>query len=116
MADEKVVSLYQEVKSKTEQGRIPWEPTADEYVFIANVKGKYVFEFRPYESLDEDTGEPQGSPSILFKDAERDLLLITSAEANVTWPEMYELYQRAKRQALRVNEKIDDVLGDIRNL
>jgi hypothetical protein len=117
MPDEKALRLFREIQTKTREARIPWEVTADEYVFVAAVKGKYVFEFRPYTFVDQLDGEPHGYPSIAFKDAERELMVLSNRTlSGVPGPEIEELYQLAKRQALRVDEKIDEALDDIGEL
>jgi hypothetical protein len=115
MIDQRALALLNEVLSKTTEGKIPWEPTADEYVFIAPIRGKYTLAARPYSEIDQGTGEPRGAPSLLFKDAERDLITI-STEIGADYYQLRDLYEAIKRQALKIDEKIDDALADIKNL
>jgi hypothetical protein len=116
MHDPKALRLFTEIIAKTAQGRLPWESTADEYVFIATVTDKYVFIIRPYEYLDPHSGEPRGYPSIIFKDPDRELMAINSSVEGVSGRDLEILYEAVKRQALKIDEKIDDVLSQIENL
>ena len=41
MVDEKIIKFFEGVLSKTKEGKIPWEPTAQESNFIAAVGGQF---------------------------------------------------------------------------
>lgn len=116
MRDDRALRLFHEIQSKTSEGRMPWEPTADENIFMTPIKDKYVLLIRSYDFLDDRTGEPMGNPSIVFREGPRDLVTINSALEGATAMELRELYANVKRQALRIDAKIDDALGDIEAL
>lgn len=115
MIDPKAFNLFQELWLKSNEGKIPWEATADYETFIAPIKGKYVFEIRPYTTLD-NWGNQRGAPTILFKDGDRELLTMSSDIQGIQPEALQEIYQIAKRLALKIDDNIDEALNDIKNL
>ena len=41
MIDLKIIKFFEDVPSKTKEGKIPWEPTAQESNFIAPIGGQF---------------------------------------------------------------------------
>jgi hypothetical protein len=115
MNDPKALNLFRELLLKSKEGKIPWEATADYDTFIAPIKGKYVFEIRPYTDLD-NWGNQIGAPKILFKDGDRELLTMSDDINGIDPESLRQVYQIAKRLALNIDENIDEALNDIKNL
>jgi hypothetical protein len=115
MDDPKALNLFRELLLKSTEGKIPWEATADDEIFIAPIKGKYVFEIRSYEYLD-NWGNRMGDPIILFKDGDRELLTMSSDITGIDSGALKQVYQIAKRLALNIDQNIDEALNDIKEL
>jgi hypothetical protein len=106
MADERIRNFFQGVLSKTRAGKIPWEPTAEESNFIAAIGGKFTLSIRAWRMM----GVVENYTLSLDENGTV-LTTITSEEQGVSRSEMHELYLAARKQALRVDDKIDDALG-----
>lgn len=116
MQDARAFALFEEVLDKTVSGRIKWEPTAEDDHFVASVGGKFTILARSYTWRDE-VGGKGGGPSLVLKDAEgRELIRVTSSVEGLTVNQLSELYEMVRRQALRVDEKVDEVLAELGNL
>jgi hypothetical protein len=89
----------------TEQGQIDWQPTAIPDQFTASFGGKWTLLFTREFVSGEGT-----TPFLYFKDSEgQTLLRITRFEDNRI-PEVYEL---ARRYALKIDEALADLLKEI---
>ena len=113
MQDPKAVQFLKEVLSKTKEGRIRWEPTATDTVFLAAIAGKFtlsISEFYPRDSW----GDPQYA--LLLRDSDDRILTRVTGENEVGLDDLRELYEKARRQALHVDEKIDSLLGELSKL
>jgi len=116
MEDTKAIEFFRGVLSKTRAGRIGWQPTATESAYIAAIGGKFILSVWQYEYPDQETF-PFARYSLAVKDQDgRVLTTITSSDAGIAEGEMRELYELVSRQAFRVNEKIDQVLGELSKL
>src|SRR5438876_7244220 len=110
MEDAKAAALFREVSEKTRARRIKWEPTASEDTFVASIGGKFTLLIRSYEYVDADE-DRIGYPALILKDAEdRELLRVTAGMLERGPQELQNLYDLVLRQALRVEEKVDDLL------
>lgn len=114
MEDTKAIEFFQGVLSKTKARRIRWQPTAEESEYIAALGGRFTLSIarleRPY-SL------PHTAYALALKDEDgRELMSVTGDDQGVGYVEIQELYEAARRQALRVDEKIDTVLGELSKL
>jgi len=116
MRDEKTIALFEEILTRTKQGRLPWEPDVSGTTLLAAIKGKYSLVLRPYTALDS-YGAEFGSPSLIMKDAsDRELVTITTSTDGVPGDALQDLYEVARRQALKVDEQVQDLLSDLRSL
>jgi hypothetical protein len=115
MQDPKGLELFQEVLSKTKAGRIKWQPAASESEYFAVLPGGFTLTVVDSASQDSWTSESSGL-RLALRDDDRELLEVTVSTDGVTWAELNELFQSAKRQALRVDEKVDKLLGVLTKL
>jgi hypothetical protein len=116
MTDEKDLAFFEEVFAKTRAGKIPWEPTATEQNYIAPIGGQFVFGISEL-NRDDSYGGPSFTYVLILSDADgRVLSRVDSDHPNVRWDLAQELYETARRQALRVDDKIDKALGVLRRL
>ena len=115
MRDEKAIAVFEEILAQTKQGRVPWEPDLAGTILLAAIKGKYSLVLKPYTSLNS-YGAEFGPPTLVMKDAsDRELVTITSS-LDVQPDALKELYETARRQALKVDEQVQDLLSDLRSL
>ena len=115
MQDPKAVQFFEELLSKTKEGRIRWEPTATGQEFLAAIAGKFTLSIA--EFYQEDSwGKNELKYALLLKDSDARILTRVTDENGVGLEDLRELYERARRQALRVDEKIDNLLGELSKL
>jgi len=115
MEDAQAVALFQEVLATTRAGRIPWEPSVGD-TLLAAIKGKRTLILKSYTETDS-YGNEHGWPSLSVRDAsDRELLRVTSDLQDVRVDQLQELYETARRQAFKVDEQVQDLLSDLRNL
>jgi hypothetical protein len=97
--------LVSKLYTATENARINWEKTAVPDQYAAAFGGKWTV------TVDKDRTETgQVFYSLILNDAEgQEILRITSIQ-DAAIPELFEL---ARRHALRVNEAIQDLLKEI---
>jgi hypothetical protein len=107
MEDTKAVEFFQGVLSKTRAGRIRWQPTAEDSEYIAAIGGQFTL------SISSDR---YGFGLVLKDQDGRVLTAITSIDAGIEANDVRELYVTARRQALQVDDKIDQVLGELSKL
>jgi hypothetical protein len=111
MQDAKAVKFFEEVLSKTRAGKIRWEPTADESDYIAAIGGHFTLSISEYENTYPEMY------SLALKDQDgRVLTKVTNSDDGIPSADIRELYETARRQALRVDEKIDSALGQLSKL
>ena len=107
MEDTKAKEFFEGVLSKTRAGRIRWQPTAEESDYIAAIGGQFTL------SISSD----RYGCTLLLKDQDgRALTAVRSTDDGIEPVEIRELYETARRQALRVDDKIDQVLGELSKL
>ena len=107
MEDTKAKEFFEGVLSKTRAGRIRWQPTAEESEYIAAIGGQFTL------SVSSD----RYGCTLLLKDQDgRALTAVTSTDDGIDPQDTRELYETARRQALRVDDKIDQVLGELSKL
>jgi len=116
MQDEKALALLDEILAKTTAGRVPWEPSVSGDTLLAAIKGKYSLILKPYTGIDS-YGNEVGLPSLVMKDAsDREILTVTSDLDGVNMDALTELYETARRQALRVDQQVEDLISDLKAL
>ena len=115
MEDPKGLQLFQEVLAKTKAGRIRWEPTANELQYFSVLPGGVTLSVVETHEKDNWGSDVQDLVLVLRSD-ERELLRVTSDIDDVGWKGLSELYELARRQALRVDAAVDKVLGELAKL
>ena len=116
MEDPKALALFQEVYAGTKAGRVPWEPTADEEEYVVSIGGRFTLLLRGYSYMDF-RGNKEGSPSLIMKDENyREILTVTSQVDGVSGVELADLFERAKRSALKADEKVDELIDALRKI
>jgi hypothetical protein len=116
MADEKAVKLFEEMLQKTRLGRIRWEPTADAARFVVAIGGR----FTVLISKSQRDG-PYGAGRDIYElelkdDQDRTLVEVDNDTDGVSLADLSELYDLARRHGLRVDEKLDRILGELSKL
>src|SRR6267142_6749325 len=110
MEDTKAKEFFEGVLSKTRAGRIRWQPTAEESEYIAAIGGQFTLSV-------SEADDPYPSYALVLKDQEGRVLTRTATgDAGINSVGVRELYETARRQALRVDDKIDQVLGELSKL
>jgi hypothetical protein len=126
MADEKIIKFFEGVLSKTRAGKIPWEPTAQESKFIAAIGGEFTFSISSWTDIDRAfaealafTGSSRSQPKyalVLRDQIGTELAKVTENDEGIRRDDLQELYETARRQAVRAGERIDDVLEVLNKL
>jgi hypothetical protein len=114
MEDTKVKEFFEGVLLKTRAGRIRWQPTADESEYIAVIGGQFTLSVAQCEI---PFPVPHTGHALSLKDQDgRELIRVTGHDEGVDYGEIGELYETARRQALRADDKIEQVLGELSKL
>jgi hypothetical protein len=117
MEDPKALKFFIEVLSKTRAGRIHWEATAGEDKYIAAVGGQFTLVVSTYTTLNKYGDTIDEGIALLLKDSkDRELISVTREVDGVVAADLRELYEYARRRALDVNAKLDQVLGELGKL
>ncbi len=104
-------TVLERLKERTLEGRIVWQETAEEDVFLAAVKGEQTFQIRK-TCVIESLAEVE-VVRVLVKDSEGETLFTTpGARGGVA----FELFNLAKRIATGIDEKIDRTVQLLSNL
>ncbi len=115
MENDQALALFDEILARTKEGRIPWEPLGSD-TLLAAIKGKRSLLLVPYTTTDS-WGNGRGGPSLTVKDSsDHELLRVTSEIEGLKPEALQELYESARRQAFRVDEQVQDLISDLRNL
>jgi hypothetical protein len=113
MDDPKALALFKEVLKKTFAKKLAWQATADEDTFVASI-GNYTLALTSYTSLGS-WGEREGPPVVTLKDdGQNTLIEINSGIGGVTADELKSLLVFARRIALKADEKIDELLQELK--
>lgn len=115
MEDPKGAELFQEVLSKTRIGRIKWEPSASESEYFTVLPGGFTLSIQR-STQQNGWGNDETVFVLVLRDEDRELLQVTTDIDGVTWRELNELYESARRQALNVDAKVDKLLGVLTKL
>jgi hypothetical protein len=115
IVDERIIKFFEGVLSKTREGRIPWEPTAQESNFIAPIGGEFTLSIsaqwitRPLSaSLEKYT--------LALRDMHGTIATLTDGEEGMRPGAMRELYETARWQAVHGGEKINKALEVLQSL
>jgi len=125
MADDRIVRFFEGVLSKTRAGRIPWEPTAQESNFIAAIGGQFALSVSEWtEPIPGSTpsmramgqGSLQRYALVLRDEVGREVARVIDGEEGIRRDDIQELYQKARKQAVRAEERIEDALEVLKSL
>lgn len=117
MSDSKAIKFFNEIRSKTEEGKIGWKPTADESTYVATIGGRFSV------SLTNPRETPRGSifagalsmPWLEVSD-ERGILLTIGEQDGLTQADLRSLFESAKRKALNVDQELEAALAELERL
>ena len=114
MQDAKAVKFFEEVLAKTRAGKIRWEPTAAESDYIAAIGGRFILSISERHN---GFAAPPTAYALALKDQDgRELTRVQDVDEGISSPDIRELYEAARRQALHVDEKIESLLGALSKL
>ncbi|MGA2575920.1 MAG: hypothetical protein ABSH24_07835 [Bryobacteraceae bacterium] len=125
MVDERTVKFFEGVLSKTKAGKIPWEPTALEARFIAPIGGEFSLSI---SAVVEPVSLRDAALRVTIKGGFdrytlvlRDLhgkvlTTVTENDEGVRPDAMRELYETARREAIRPDEKINKAIEVLQTL
>ena len=102
MATDKEIKLVEQLLDKTRKRILSWEPTAEDDEFVSTLGGNVSFTVRG------------ALRDVLTMRDERDRVLLTVDSREIS--ELSQLYAEARRQALRVDESLDNVLERLTKL
>ena len=121
MIDPKIVKFFEDVLSKTKDGKIPWEPTAQEGSFIAAIGGQFTLsisaqtERAPVFMAPELSG-PLEKYALVLRDMHDRIATVTDSDEGIRPGAMRELYETARWQAVHGGEKINKALEVLQSL
>jgi hypothetical protein len=110
MQDEKALALFKEVLTKTQKGRIPWEPGVSDDALIAAIKGKYSLVLR------EDQARGWAITLTMRDQRDREILTVGQFLDGMGSSDLRTLYDAARRQAYKVDKTVDDFISDLQSL
>jgi len=125
MIDTKIIKFFQDVLSKKKEGKIPWEPTAQEASFIAAIGGQFTLAVSAWNDPlpgSTPTSYALGKTSlpryalVLRDEIGRELARVTELEEGISPEAVRELYESARQQAMRPGERINDALEALKSL
>jgi hypothetical protein len=125
MANEKIVEFLKGVLAKTKAGRITWEPTVQESTFIAAIGGQFALSISSWtEAIPGSTpamrssgqGTRQAYALVLRDEVGRQVVRVTDTDEGISASDMRDLYEAARRQAVRADERIEDAIGVLKSL
>jgi hypothetical protein len=111
MEESKLKEFLRGIGEKTRQRRIPWEPTATDELAAA-IGGEFTVTVFPYKSGYET------HYALVLHDAQNRELIRVDTESGYGWlgSDLENLYQTARHQGLRVDEKLGKLLGALERL
>ncbi|GEM_PF-5458812 len=114
MDDPKALALFQEILKKTLATKLAWQPTAVEDKFVAPMLGKYTLTLVPYTSV-SSWGEHEGPPIVTLEDDKKNTIVeIHNGITGVTAEDLQTLLVFARRIAFNADEKIDELLQELK--
>ncbi len=111
MLPEKVdaAPLVAKLVQKTQSGKIPWQPTAEDNAFIAAV-GKQSFRVR-LKDISEDWQNAEIVPVLELFDEQSKLVWSVRSVGG-----LHELHELAQRVANRIDERVDELMSALDEL
>ena len=116
--NEKLQELVEDIRAKTELGKLKWSETAEPDEFIAVLTGaKFVVKSILSNEVDPQDGQPYQDPSLEIHRREDDALLLKITSSNeIPWQLLSNIHQSARHRALGVDDAVDEVLGALKQL
>lgn len=100
MTTEKEIQLVAQLLDKTKKRSITWEPTAKDDEFVSTLSGNVSFTVGSWRETD----------LLTMRDELGRVLVTVDSESTA---QVSELYAEARRQALKVDESLDNVLDQL---
>ena len=100
MATDKEIKLVTQLLDKTKKRSITWEPTAKDDEFVSTLSGNVSFTVGSWRETD----------LLTMRDELGRMLVTIDSDSTV---QVSELYAEARRQALKVDESVDNVLDQL---
>ncbi|MGO4881389.1 MAG: hypothetical protein ACLP59_11265 [Bryobacteraceae bacterium] len=121
MVDEKIIKFFEGVLSKTREGRIPWEPTAQESNFIAAIGGEFTLSISGQTEIASAFMPPEFSGALekyalVLRDMYGRIATITDNDEGIRAGAMRELYETARWQAVHGGEKVNKAIEVLQSL
>ena len=125
MVDEKLIKFFEGVLSKTKEGKIPWEPTAQASNFIAAIGGQFTLSISGPSELDSffatakvlaGSSRPLQNYALVLSDLHGRISTVTEDDDGIRAGAMQELYETARWQAVHGGEKINKALEVLQSL
>lgn len=119
MDDPKALRLFQEVLAKTKSGKVEWESAStgvdlEQYSSALPSDRELVISLTHVKnSWGDEVGDEY---ALVLRHKGLELLRVSEAVEGLTWKDLSELFELARRHALRVDDTVDEVLGDLANL
>ncbi len=116
MADEKTIRFFEELLQKTRTRRLRWEPTANATVFVVAIGGQFTALISK-TSIRDNFGDTSDLYELQLKDdQDRILVEVNNDTDGVPLSDLIELYDLARRHGLKVDQKLDQILGELGKL
>ena len=120
MVDDKIINFFEGVLSKTKEGKIPWEPTAQEGNFIAAIGGQFTLSISAEaEDVSAFMALELSGPmkyALVLRDMHGRIATVTDSDQGIRPGAMRELYETARWQAVHGGEKINRALEVLQSL
>ena len=116
MLDSKALKFFNEIRSKTDAGRIDWKPTADEYTYVATIGGRFSVSLTNPWATNKGLIYVEGSNAWLEVRDERGVLMTIGEQDGLTRTDLTNLFESAKRKALNIDEKLEAALAELQRL
>ncbi|MGA2741708.1 MAG: hypothetical protein ABSG65_30260 [Bryobacteraceae bacterium] len=120
MVDEKLIKFFEGVLSKTKEGKIPWEPTAQESNFIAAIGGQFSLSISSqadrYSTAARGIFEPLEKYALVLRDMHDRIATVADSDEGIRPGAMRELYETARYQAVHGGEKINKAIEVLQTL
>jgi|SRR5947208_2978593 len=115
MRDPKAVALFYEILGKTEAKKVAWQPTGAVGQFTTPISGKFILTLFPYTNYD-DQAEPEGPPCLVLKDENGNVIADMNFRVEgIDREDLATLAILAKRIALSADDKLDELLTELKN-
>lgn len=116
MKDAQALEFFQNIKSKTETGKVPWQPTADENEYIASVAGEFSLVFTRRMGQDIYRRD-KWFFNLTLKDKENRKLIAANEDVEgISEDALHTFFMAVERHALGVSEKLGRLLDQLDRL